>query len=398
MNGNTCTSLLNRFCIGRFFVGAFTLTLMSAASPRGAAATVATDVASNAAYASESGGAWKGLNPTADENPPGSDDGGTGYKPWNFAGGFHYPAQSPYGRLNHFINGVDFPASSFNNLGSPSFGLTNANAASGGATAVAARPFDSPLTIGSVVSLKFDNPVLAALSQFDSAGIVIRLNTGGGPLAQSGVKERFSMFADSGFLSGAWAVGDLAGDNALGVSSNATTSGAEFRFTLTGSETYRLDLFPLSGSTPLASRAGSLARTGTGAIDTIEIILYGNGSGNGLGGAAAQPTGARELFFNNLTISMNSLAGDYDGDGDVDGADFLRWQRSEGSTTGSPADGSGNGKVDAADLAIWKAAFGSHAISGAATLAPEPSTICLSLLLLISRINADGLKSRRIGS
>src|SRR4051812_38524046 len=91
------------------------------------AATIASDIASNAAYAAESGGAWKGLNPTADENPAGSDDGGIGFQVWDFSGGFHYPTQSPYGRLNHFIDGVDFAHSSFNNLGSKGFGLTNAN-------------------------------------------------------------------------------------------------------------------------------------------------------------------------------------------------------------------------------------------------------------------------------
>src|SRR4051812_40263961 len=94
MKGSASDSFHERFCVGRCFVGAFVSILLSAAAPYGAAATVATDVASNSAYASETGGAWKGLNPTADENPAGSDDGGTGLKPWNFAGGFHYPAQS----------------------------------------------------------------------------------------------------------------------------------------------------------------------------------------------------------------------------------------------------------------------------------------------------------------
>jgi hypothetical protein len=319
------------------------------------AATAASDAASNAAYASEAGGAWKGQNPTSGENPPGADDGGAGFKAWNFAGGFHYPQQSPYGPLNHFINGVDFPASSINNLGSPTFGLTNANVAFGGATSTAARPFDAPLAVGDTVSFRFDNPTLAPLANFDSAGVVIRLNTGGGPLASTGVHERFALFAASDFLGGGWAVADAAGDNALGVHSNSTTNGAVFRFTLTGSETYRVELLPLASGNPLASRTGSLARAGMGAIDTLEILMYGNGSGNGMAGAAAQPTGARELFFNNLAINSTGVGGDFDGDGDVDGADFLRWQRTFGSTQDLAADASGNGIVDGADLDIWKA-------------------------------------------
>ena len=52
-------------------------------------APVAADSASNIAYAPETGGAWKGLNSTAAENPPGSDNGGYGFQPWDFAGGYH---------------------------------------------------------------------------------------------------------------------------------------------------------------------------------------------------------------------------------------------------------------------------------------------------------------------
>jgi hypothetical protein len=92
-------------------------------------ALVAADNASNSAYVAETGGAWKGLNPTDNENPPGMDNGGTGFLPWDFAGGYHSVQFSPYGRLNHFIDGVDFTTSSFNNLGAPAFALTNANQA-----------------------------------------------------------------------------------------------------------------------------------------------------------------------------------------------------------------------------------------------------------------------------
>jgi hypothetical protein len=49
--------------------------------------------------------------------------------------------------------------------------------------------------------------------------------------------------------------------------------------------------------------------------------------------------------------------GDYDGDGVVSGADFLKWQRDFGSAPGLEpfADGDNNGVVDAFDLEIWKA-------------------------------------------
>jgi hypothetical protein len=341
------------------------------------AAQIALDTASNAAYAADSGGAWKGVSPTPDENPAGTDDGGTGFKPWIFAGGFHYPMQSPYGRLNHFIDGVDFAASSFNALGAPAFALTNANVPFGGATATATRAFEAPLAVGQTVSLKVDVPTLAPLNVLDSSGVVIRLNEGGGALAQPGVTERFAIFADSSYLSGNWAAADAAGEATLGVASSTTSAGAVFRFTLTGAETYRFDLFALNGTTTLASKTGSLAHAGTGAIDAIEVLMYSNGSGNGLNAGAAQPTGAREFFFNDLSVSSVTDA-DYDDNGRVDGGDFLKWQRTLGSESDLAADGSGNGMIDAADLAVWRSAL----TSANATLVPEPVAASLNLAFL----------------
>src|SRR5262245_34951383 len=103
----------------RYSTWIFTIASLTAFAPAhaGADTTVAFDVAANSAYTAEAGGAWKGLNPTAGENPPGNDDGGVGFNAWDFSGGFHYPDQSPYGQLNHFIDGVDFVHSTFNNLG-----------------------------------------------------------------------------------------------------------------------------------------------------------------------------------------------------------------------------------------------------------------------------------------
>jgi subtilisin family serine protease/6-phosphogluconolactonase (cycloisomerase 2 family) len=77
--------------------------------------------------------------------------------------------------------------------------------------------------------------------------------------------------------------------------------------------------------------------------------------------------------------------GDYDGDRDVDGTDFLVWQRNVGKTgqiafTG--ADGDGNGVINRADLLTWIPKFGMHypavaaaeeAVAAAVALAAEPS-------------------------
>jgi hypothetical protein len=64
-----------------------------------------------------------------------------------------------------------------------------------------------------------------------------------------------------------------------------------------------------------------------------------------------------------------SLPGDFDFDFDVDGHDFLEWQRGEVSIPPS-----------AEDLALWEEQFGNTSTFSLSTSAPEPSTLLLSLL------------------
>jgi len=73
---------------------------------------------------------------------------------------------------------------------------------------------------------------------------------------------------------------------------------------------------------------------------------------------------------------------DFDQDVDVDGADFLAWQRGFGTSNASPSDGDANGDqtVDAADLAVWQGQFGQTvssivAASTAPPLAPVQASI-----------------------
>lgn len=95
------------------------------------------------------------------------------------------------------------------------------------------------------------------------------------------------------------------------------------------------------------------------------------------------PNGAGPTIALNVTIlpeGPTGPAGDYNGDGAVDGADFLVWQRSLGAASapaGSGADGNASGVVDAGDLTVWKDHFGS--IGGTPVAAvPEPSATVLA--------------------
>ena len=67
--------------------------------------------------------------------------------------------------------------------------------------------------------------------------------------------------------------------------------------------------------------------------------------------------------------------GDYDGDDDADGNDFLVWQRQLGAApAGSGADGDASGTVDGGDLDVWREHFGeSLEVSVAAVGTNHPS-------------------------
>ena len=88
------------------------------------------------------------------------------------------------------------------------------------------------------------------------------------------------------------------------------------------------------------------------------------------------------------------LAGDYNDDGVVDGADFLAWQRQLGTSVAaySGADGNGDGVVDAADFVIWRERFGNSvpAAATASAAVPEPSSLALLCLTI-----AIALRQRR---
>ena len=106
-------------------------------------------------------------------------------------------------------------------------------------------------------------------------------------------------------------------------------------------------------------------------------------------------------FGNDLSLDDISLDGqipvtesaDFDEDGDVDGQDFLIWQRGfEAGSTHGEGDANGDMSVDEDDLGVWQVQYGVGPL--VATVAvPEPSTTLLALwgilpLILCSRVRA----------
>jgi hypothetical protein len=72
---------------------------------------------------------------------------------------------------------------------------------------------------------------------------------------------------------------------------------------------------------------------------------------------------------------------DFDGDGDVDGRDFLIWQRGFGLSeqeNNSLGDANGDGNVNEGDLAIWQMQYvGPGELAATQTAVPEPSSLVI---------------------
>ncbi len=175
---------------------------------------------------------------------------------------------------------------------------------------------------------------------------------------------------------GAWETSGIAGYNGLtfrfaGVASDST---AQWRFTA-----------PFAGNAEVsvqyrasASRATSAVYeidTGDG-VETASADQTANGFTWGSLGTFYFQAGQRTITLNAQLSSGGSVVNadavrviltagpppanaDFDADGDVDGADFLTWQRSLGGP-GDLADGDANGDnlVDGEDLIVWQAQFG----------------------------------------
>jgi hypothetical protein len=104
-----------------------------------------------------------------------------------------------------------------------------------------------------------------------------------------------------------------------------------------------------------------------GAITGTSAVIYAMSTNNGI-----------EAFTFTLDPVVEDDDADFDQDGDVDGADFLTWQRNFGTVgTATPEAGDANGdtNVDAADLDIWETQFGA-----APPVAAVPEPVGLALL------------------
>ena len=95
-----------------------------------------------------------------------------------------------------------------------------------------------------------------------------------------------------------------------------------------------------------------------------------------------------------VPITDPELAGDYNGDGMVDSADYVVWRDTLGDTgAGLAADGNGDEVIDVADFDIWSDNFGASGPPAASALAaiPEPATVVLLAFCVAGTVRARHL-------
>ncbi|HEX6962707.1 MAG TPA: hypothetical protein VF175_12620 [Lacipirellula sp.] len=107
--------------------------------------------------------------------------------------------------------------------------------------------------------------------------------------------------------------------------------------------------------------------------------------------------GGVEFAIDDLDITAPAASPDFDADGDVDGADFLRWQRGLGTSSAAAANGDADGDrdVDGADLVVWRNGLGAT-IAEAAVSIPEPSALILAVVSFAALSHHRRARARNI--
>lgn len=192
----------------------------------------------------------------------------------------------------------------------------------------------------------------------DANGVTPMVITGAGPTAPSvQLQDTAEVTANTG--AGATLMGD---GIALELNLSAYASSGILKLIDNQTAEAVTGFFENGTSLDLYEEGASIL--GTGYAGTVNISYIG-GDGN-------------DVVLNLVGSVVNNA--DFNGDGSVNGADFLAWQRGFGVNSGATlgqGDANGDGAVNAADLTIWKGQFGVPAEVATAAV-PEPHSIALA--------------------
>lgn len=201
----------------------------------------------------------------------------------------------------------------------------------------------------------------ALVLQVDTATGAMTLKNNGGS-AQAVPLDAYQISSSAGSLNPAWTgLGGLAGFPEGNGSGNGWETGG-------GSDSNLLVEAYLTGGSAVNIGASLPLGTGYNPAVNVQDLKFQYSYDNGI------------MTEGIIEYVSTGIAADFDGNGVVDGNDFLRWQRGYGTASGATkgqGDADNNGAVNAADLAIWKETFGAGASSAASAAVPEPSAFAL---------------------
>jgi hypothetical protein len=215
------------------------------------AALIAADSATNAPY---------------DNGWQAGDNGGFGWGAWDFTGTYNTP-------VGQTIDIFSDP----NDLGR-AWTLFNADAPPGPGNgtdiAQAGRAIlGGGLSVGQTVTVVVDNPTERRFFR----GYTVRFNTGGGNTIYAGVPQsRMAVGTFEYFTNGKWYATGTGGDPTL--FDVDTDHGMRIDLTLTGVDTFHLEMTPLNDPSIKYTKNGTLAGPAGAPIDWVEIELYNTDS------------------------------------------------------------------------------------------------------------------------
>ncbi|HEX4415574.1 MAG TPA: DNRLRE domain-containing protein [Lacipirellulaceae bacterium] len=142
----------------------------------------------------------------------------------------------------------------------------------------------------------------------------------------------------------------------------------------------------ISGSEAWFDVTSYLEAIRNGATDYGLDVTPGDNVGDGwqafLQGSASRP---RLVIYSDLSAVVGGVAGDYNGNGVVDMADYVLWRDSVGQSTLNNRGTGISGAVGQADYDFWRSRFGATSGSGSglgSSAVPEPTAFVLALIAM----------------
>jgi autotransporter-associated beta strand protein len=207
---------------------------------------------------------------------------------------------------------------------------------------------------------------------------------GNSPTIQIKTGATLDVSAQSGFTIGSMGAQTLKGDGSV-TGSVTIAVGSTLAVDYAGSV---VDSLSVSGALNITGATIDFNDIG-GALTggTHVIASYGSLIGT-FGSTLDLPLGYTldyDYLGNQIALVSSAQPGDFDSDGDVDGADFVAWQTNfptAGGATLAQGDADGDGDVDGADFVVWQTNFPFTPGPGVSPV-PEPAGVVLACLAAV---------------